>query len=145
MSAEQNKAIVRRWIDEQLNQHNLAVLDELVAETIVAHSPMGEWAGREQYRQFWEAVLRSAPDIHCTIEELLAEGETVAFRFTATFTHTSEFMGVAPTGKQLIERGQTLVHLVDGKVVEFWDQPDVFGLLQQLGALPTAEQEPARP
>jgi predicted ester cyclase len=84
MSAAQNKAIVQRWLEELNNRHNLAVIDELVAESVVGRAPMAELHGREHYRQICAATLQATPDLHCVIEELIAEGDTVAVRYTAT-------------------------------------------------------------
>ena len=71
-----------------------------------------------------------------TIEDLFAEGDKVVLRFTFHGTHQGEFMGVAPTGKQVTMPGIDIFRIADGKIVELWGQEDVLGMMQQIGAIP---------
>ena len=80
------------------------------------------------------------PDLHLTIEEMVAEGEKVAERLSARGTHEGEFMDVAPTGKRVEWQGQAIFHISEGKVLECRGMPDMLGLMQQIGAVPAPEQ-----
>ena len=81
------------------------------------------------------------PDMHVTIEDQIAEGDKVASRLTVSGTHKGDFMGMAPTGKQMMITGIDIVHIKDGKAVERWGNLDDLGLMQQLGAIPPPTAE----
>lgn len=135
--SEHNKMLVRRAIDEVYNQGNLAVLDELVASDFVIHSPSAEIHGPAGAKQY-VAMLRAAfPDIHFAIEDQIAEGDRVSTRWTARGTHTGEFQGIPPTGKQVRMAAIDIDRIANGRVVECWTNSDDLGLLQQLGIVPT--------
>jgi predicted ester cyclase len=76
------------------------------------------------------------PDFHITVDEMIAEGDKVAARWTATLTHEGEFMGIPPTGVQATISGMVIYRFADGKIVEIWHIGDSLGLLQQLGVVP---------
>jgi len=80
------------------------------------------------------------PDLHLTIEETIAEWGTVVERLTGRGTHEGEFMGVAPTGKRVEFAGMGLFRIHEGKIAEFRAMPDMLGLMQQIGAIPSPEQ-----
>jgi predicted ester cyclase len=84
---------------------------------------------------FWGAF----PDIEQTIEEVVAEGNKVALRFTMRATHSGNFMGTAPTGKRIEVTGMGLLHIVDGKATIFQEEIDMMGLMEQIGAIPMPE------
>jgi predicted ester cyclase len=86
----------------------------------------------------WSAPL--FPDIHITIDDMLAEGDKVACRSTWRGTHKGEMRGIAPTGKQVTVTGIVISHGVGGKEVEVWESGDALGMLQQMGVIPTMEQ-----
>src|SRR5215469_16499506 len=98
MSTEDNKALVRRGFEETLNQRNLALVDELHIPDFVYHSASRTIQGREPFKQFMSMLLSAVPDLHVTIEDIFAEGDRVASRFTIRGTHTGDLMGIAPTG-----------------------------------------------
>jgi len=140
MSVEENKAIARR-IYEEFNRRNLPVFYELHAANYVGHFPgMEDIHGPEGLKQFTTIALSAFPDYHQTIEDLIAEGDKVVVRFTATATHKGEFMGIAPTGKQATWMGFEVLRIVGGKCVEAWVVADELGMLQQLGVIPTPGQ-----
>lgn len=115
MSAEENKAIVRRLLEETWNKRNLAVIDELLAAEWVNHSaPPGTPPGREAGKTFFATVLAAAEDWQISIEDMVAEGDRVVIRFTNTFLHTGKLMGMAPTGKRITETGITIVRIEGG-------------------------------
>ena len=121
MSIEENKAIVRRWVEE-LNQKNLAVVDELFASNYVGHvAGMEDVRGREAHKQALAAGFTAFPDHHFTVEDMIGEGDKVVTRVTGTGTQQGEFQGVAPTGKQATMKGMVMHRIEGGKIVEEWE------------------------
>jgi steroid delta-isomerase-like uncharacterized protein len=136
MSAEGNKAIVRRFVEEVQNGGNLAVVDEVAAPGYINHTaPAGVPADREGLKQLTAMFRRAFPDGQMTIEDMVAEEDRVATRKTFRGTHRGELMGIPPTGNAVAIGLMDMVGLVDGKVVESWSAADDLGLLQQLGVL----------
>jgi len=113
MSPESNKALVRRYVEEVLNQKNLAVVDELFASTFVDHDSSMPWAkGPEGIKQLAAMVHTSFPDLHFKIEDMIAEGDKVLYRYSVRGTHQKDFMGIAVTGKQVSFTGIHSIALV---------------------------------
>src|SRR5919199_977567 len=140
--SERNKALVRRAIEEVWNRGNFAVVGELIASDFVAHMslPIGEIHGPEGVKRYFATLREAFPDLHFTIEDQIAEGDRAVTRWTARGTHTGEFRGVPPTGKQVRVTGININRVADGKVVEGWLHLDELGLLQQLGVQPRPGQ-----
>ncbi|MGH2543748.1 MAG: ester cyclase [Ardenticatenaceae bacterium] len=138
--SEQNKALLRRAIEEVYNQGNLAAIDELVASDFVIYMPSQEIRGREGAKQYVATLRAGFPDIHFTIEDQIAEGDRVVTRWTAHGTHTGNFQGIPPSGKQVRVTGTDVDRIADGKAVECWTNVDELGMMQQLGVVPTPEQ-----
>ncbi len=134
-ATEANKALYRRLIEEGWNKHNLALLDELYADCVYDNPATGEIKG-EALKQFLASMLAAFPDIRFTIEDLVAEGDKVVTRWSGTSTHQGEFMGLAPTGKQVTVSGMTSSRIVGGKNVEERVEMDTLRFFQQLGAVP---------
>src|SRR3954452_9207191 len=102
MSAEENKAVVRHWIEEAWNRGNLAVIDDLTAPDFVDHHlPPGVPPNAEGHKTWVQMARAGFPDIHLTIDDMIAEGDKVVARMTVSGTQTGEFMGVPPTGKAI--------------------------------------------
>jgi steroid delta-isomerase-like uncharacterized protein len=140
MSLEANKALIRRWC-EVWNTGDLGAVGEFVVPDYVRHDPNGpEVRGPEAERQLVAMYLGAFPDLHFTIEHLVAEGDMVLARLTARGTHRGELLGIPPTGKQVTLAVMDLFRLADGKIAEQWVTMDVLGLLQQLGAIPAPGQ-----
>jgi steroid delta-isomerase-like uncharacterized protein len=138
MSVDENKSIVRRFVDEVWNQGNLAVIDELVAPNFVGHghgSRKGTSSGPENTREFIEMCRSAFPDLHVAIEWQVAEGDLVATRWTLSGTQRGQFMGVQPTGKRVTVSGTIFDRIDSGKVAEEWIDWDRLGLMQQLGTV----------
>ncbi len=132
--AKENKAIMRRAVEEVVNQGNLDLIDELVAPNFVDHTPFpGLSPDREGIRQTISMLREAFPDIHVTIEEFVAEGDKVVSRQSTRGTHKGEFMGVPPTEKEVTWTGILMFRISDGKIVDQWLEQDVMGLMQQLG------------
>jgi steroid delta-isomerase-like uncharacterized protein len=132
----ENKAIVERFYHEVVNDGNLAVADELMAHDFVEHTnPAG--SGITGFKQFVSGLAMAFPDLHITIEDMVAEGDKVVVRVTVRATHKGTFMGsIAATGKEVTFTGVDIFQISDGKIIGRWNQRDLLGLLQQLGAMP---------
>ena len=143
MSAEENKALVRRFVKEFWSEGNTTAADKLMTLDATIHLPTGEVVNPDGLKGF-AAMFRGAfPDWHSTLEELVAEGDRVAERWTGRGTHRGELQGVPPTGKRVEAPGSVFYRIVGGKIVEFRGQLDMMSLLQQLGAMPSAQQAEA--
>jgi steroid delta-isomerase-like uncharacterized protein len=137
LMSEENKAIETRFIEEVLNQKNLAAADELVAEDVVELDPFpGQEQGREGLKEVLGMLFAAFPDQKWTIEELIAEGDKVVNRFTWRGTHRGDFMGIPPTGKQVEVKGVVIDRIAQGKIADTRILMDNLGLMQQLGAVP---------
>lgn len=135
--SEQSKESQRRFVEEIQNQGRIDVVDELIAEDMVDHTPFpGLPPNREGARMIFEAIRAGFPDHDAEIVHLVAEGNMVATYKTFTGTHEGEFMGIAPTGRKVTIRVMDFVRYRDGQIVEHWNIVDQAGLLQQLGAMP---------
>jgi predicted ester cyclase len=139
MSAEENKALIRRYfeaIDAACASGNADILDEFLAPSFVTHTPFpGVPPTREGAKQIFMAFVSSAPGTH-VIEDLVAEGNKVAGRITANGTHEGELLGIPRTGKHIQMTGMTIWRIAEGKIVEHWSEMNVLSLLEQLGAMP---------
>lgn len=138
--SEQKKLMDRHFYEQAWNQGNLDVIDELTASDFVGHAtPAGEIAGPDGVKQYIATMREAFPDVEFTIEDQIAEGDRVVTRWTASGTHQGEFAGIPPTGKQAEVSGIAITRVAGGKFVEGWTNWGVYGLLQQLGAIPAAE------
>src|SRR5271169_6862202 len=135
--SEHNKAIVRRLVEELWNKGNLSVADELFAPNYEHHDSSTLVFGRVPEREKKRATLyRTAfPDIRLTIEDIIAEGETVMTRWSCRGTHKGDLSGIAATGKQFTISGMTVARLANGKIAEAFVNWDALGLMQQLGVV----------
>ena len=144
MSTEDNKAIVRRFIEEGWNQGNVALFDELTAPNWIYHDPsFPNVRTLEDYKR-WTTETRSAfPDMYSTIEDMIAEGDQVVVRASLRGTNTGDIvtpMHIPATGKQVTVSGMTIVRFAGGKGVEVWNLTDTLGIFQQLGLIPVPGQ-----
>ena len=138
MSAEENKAIVRRIFEDIINNRDMKVVDELFATDYVFHGPGGhELHGPDAFKQIISQPHTAYPDFHITAEDMIAEGDKVVCRFTSQGTHKGMLRGIAPTNKQVKVTGIVIYRIVDGKIVEHWENMDMLGLMQQLGVVPS--------
>jgi len=134
MTVEENKAIARRWNEEVWGKGDLAAAGELLATDFVFNYPPPEVApdleGYKQSMAMWRAPFA---DIRSTIEDMVAEGDKVAVRWTWGGTHTGEFWGIPPTGRQVTITGISILRIEGGKIVEEWGEMDNMGTMAQLG------------
>jgi steroid delta-isomerase-like uncharacterized protein len=142
MSAEENKAVVRREMEELFNHTgDLDAVGEVIAPDYVSYEPTsGEVRGIEGARQFAATYREAFPDLRTTIEDMVAEGDKVVVRFRAHGTHQGETEPFGPpTGKRMEITGITIKRVSeDGKIVEAWTNFDALGMMQQLGRIPQA-------
>jgi predicted ester cyclase len=123
MSKENNKATERRMVAEALNDGNPAAADACLSPDFIYHGPGGaEVKGIEGYKEFISGLRRAYPDIHVTIESILAEGNLVATRTLCTFTFTGKTGAISPTGKKVTMTGTIFDRFRDGKIAETWEQ-----------------------
>lgn len=133
---EENKRIVRRIREEVEQQRNLDAIDEIFAEDVVTHTPVGEFRGPDAIREMYESDSEAFADSTETIHSVVAEGDTVAMRLTESGTHNGPFMGIEPTGRPFEIETMSFFRLEDGRIAEWWVQPDMLGFVQQLGVTP---------
>lgn len=134
---QDNKAVVRRFFDAW-NDADFEVIEEVVATDAAHHDPMDPPdlpSGPEGEKQLIQVYQAAFPDATIDVEDLLAEGNKVAVRWTATGTHEGEFMGIEPTGEEIEITGFEINHIEDGQIIESWVLFDAFGLMQQLGVI----------
>jgi steroid delta-isomerase-like uncharacterized protein len=132
-STEQNAAIARRYYEEMWDQGNLAEVDALVAPNIV----LNNWApGLDGLKNVVRGMRVSFPDLRHTLDDVIAAGDKVVVRFKFQGTHQGDYRGLAPTHKTVSYTGIGIWRLADGKLVEHWSNIDLYGLMQQLGAIP---------
>lgn len=138
MSMEENKALIRRFYDEVFNQKNLAALDELYAPDHIDHTLPAELSvGPQGTKQAIQLMLTGFPDLHVTIEDMVAEGDKVVTRFTTHGTQQGVLGGIPPTGRQVAISTIEITRIADGKIAEDWGLDDRLGMLQQLGLVQT--------
>lgn len=133
MPSESEKEIARRIPEDVATGKNIDLLDELLTEDFVDHSPLGEAHGvqpmKEQIRMFHAAF----PDFTARVDDIFAEDDMVAMRVTLSGTHDGPFMDMPPTGRSFEVQNTVFTRIQDGKIAERWVQPDMMGMLQQLG------------
>ena len=140
MSAQDNKALVRRFVDEVQSGGNISLIDEICSPEFVNHSaPPGIPADREGIKIITAMFRRAFPDSYFTVEDMVAEGDKVATRKTFHGTHGGEFMGIPPSGRGVSMGLIDIVRISDGRVVDHWSMGDTLGMMQQLGVIPSGE------
>src|SRR5437016_5821594 len=133
----ENKAHFRRTYEELFNQGNFAIADDLIAPGFLNHgAPPGKNRGPESMRQVVTMLRTAFPDLHFTIEDLVAEGDTVAGRVTMSGTHQSSFQGIPPTGRSFQQEHMHFVLFRDGRAIEHRAVRDDLGMMRQLGVIP---------
>ena len=143
MSAEENKAIVRKY-REAHNQNKLDALDAIVAQDVISHAalpglPPGLAGGKMAHQIF----LGSFSDLQTATEDLIADGDKVVERYLTRGMHTGDFMGAPPTGKTFAAETMVIYRLANGRIVETWGLNDVQAVMMQLGLMP-APGQPAK-
>jgi predicted ester cyclase len=136
MSTVENKSLVGRYVEQVLNRGNMAVADELLAPDYRRYiSPTTPPLSADVQKQRLAGIRAAFPDWQLTVEDMIADGDRVAFRATIRGTHRGTFQSIAPTGKPVTVFALDIVRIENGKFVEHWGGPDLMSLLQQLGAV----------
>jgi len=135
-----NERLARRFPEEVASEGNIGLIDEICAADVIDHSPLGEVRGRDELKAQISGLKESFSDFSATVEDAITEGDTVAMRVTLRGTHDGAFMGIEPTGKTIEVGNMVFTRIEDGVIAERWVQPDMLGMLTQLGAVepPTA-------
>jgi steroid delta-isomerase-like uncharacterized protein len=136
MSTEDNKAIVRRFIDEAFVNGRPDALDEIVSDRFTPRTWPSVEPGVESLKQTVTRMASGLSDVRFEIEDLIAEGDRVAARLTAHAVHRGDFMGIAAAGKGYTIDEIHIFRITDGKIAEHWHVADMLGMMRQLGAMP---------
>jgi len=135
--SEENKTLMKRFVAEYQTNHDNDVLHELVSEDFVDHSALpGMPAGRDGVRVLFDAFHEAFAGFTAQIDDQVAELDKVVTRKSFRGRHVGEFMGLAPTGKDVRIEVIDIVRISGRRIVEHWNVVDQLGLLRQLGALP---------
>jgi predicted ester cyclase len=136
MSLQDNKTIVQRFHNELYNKGNVDIIDELMDPNLVAHPGM---RSREDFKASVQQNFAAWPELAITLEDVVAEGDMVMFRWAFVLRHTREAMGVAPTGQEIKLVGFSQYRIAGGKIVEDWSASDMLGFYKQLGTAPSMD------
>lgn len=132
--SEENKTLARHSWDLL---KNLDILEEVYAADLVWHEPDQDVQGLEEARRFFGMYKIAFPDLHATVEDVIAEGDKVVTRWTVRGTHQGETEEFGPpTGRQVEIEGVTIHRIEGGKIVEEWERYDNLSVMQQLGFAP---------
>lgn len=138
MSTEENKTVIRHWNEEIFNDKRVDRADEFVAHDYIDHAGLpGQAPGLEGAKRKWATYATAIPDLRVTIEDMVAEGDRVAVRWTADGTQRGELLGIPATGKHLHWAGISICRVTEGKMAEQFEGWDRLALMQQLGVIPT--------
>jgi steroid delta-isomerase-like uncharacterized protein len=142
--SEENKALVRRALEDVWNRGDLVAADEIFAGDVVMHHPTEPEPihGLEGFKRFPVMLRAGFPDLKVTVEQLIAEGDRVGARWTIRGTHRGSFMDVPPTGRQVTIPINEVLRVSDGRIQELWLELNVLGVAQQLGVIPPLEKLP---
>jgi steroid delta-isomerase-like uncharacterized protein len=136
---EENKAILRRWFDEVWNQGRAETIDELFAADGIAHglsgNEEGPMRGAADFKPFHQVFRGAFPDIEVIVEDMIAEGDKVAARCSVRGKHAGDHLGIAATNSPVSFDGIAIVRIVDGKIVEAWNNFDFLKMNKQVGLL----------
>jgi steroid delta-isomerase-like uncharacterized protein len=141
MSMEDNRALLRNYVDEVWTRGNVAALDDFLHADYQRHLTATSVPLTLEGQKHLLAGFREAfPDARLTIEDMLAEGDRVAFRSTMRGTHLGTFQGISPTGTAVTASLLDIIRIQDGRFIEQWGGPNLLDLLQQLGAVVSTPQ-----
>lgn len=140
MSTEENKEIVRRFFALGPSQGDMNAAKELLAPDFTLHVPLPAAPGVQGISDVVTACRAAFEHLNVTMEDMVAEGDRVAARFTARGVHMGAFMGLPPTGKSIIMTGVEIFRIENGKIAELWGEANLLGLMGQLGILPAFGQ-----
>lgn len=145
MSLEENKAIVRRFFEEGPSKGNLTAVDEILSPSFTLHTPLPSAPGIQGMKEIITICRSAFEHLGVTVEDMIADGDKVAARFTARGIHKGSFMNLPPTGNPVTMTGIEIFRIKDGKIVELWGEANLLGLMVQLGILPAPGQSTTSP
>lgn len=144
MSVKENKALMRH-VFEEMNKGKaafMAVMDEVYAADYVAHGgATGDLHGLKDFKTHIGALYDACPDLHFTVDDIIAEGDNVAMRWTLTGTLKGALMAIPPTNKKITYWAIEIVRTADGNIMESWERTDTLSMMQQLGLVPIPGKE----
>jgi steroid delta-isomerase-like uncharacterized protein len=135
---EKNKAVVQRYVDEIQNAHSLDAIDSIFAEDFVDHmaSSGGLYlGGMEGLKRGYATFLNAFPDLHVTVEDMIAEGDKVVAYKTLSGTHRGTHLEIPPTGKRVQYQILSIYRIKNGKIAEYWGLQDEISLKRQLDVI----------
>lgn len=133
--SEANGTVVRRFVDEVINNGDYSAMQELVHRDYVYRSPDQEFRGQEALEALFTAYRSGLPDLNASIDDLVVSGDKVVISIVLSGTHTGDLMGIPATGKSIKVHAMVLSRLEDGKIAEEWEILDMLGMFQQLGVV----------
>jgi predicted ester cyclase len=137
---DENKAVIRRFVEEVQNNKSEAAYDELNdPEFVNLSSPPGIPSDKEGGKMYLFGFLNAFPDCHFTIDDMLAEGDQVVTKKTFRGTHTADFAGIPPTGRKVELQFVDIMRVRDRKIIEHWNCIDQLAFMQQLGVIPQSQ------
>ena len=139
MSSDEHKAIAARVFADIMQGGQLHLIAALFTPDVVGHDPGQEFRGRAALTHGLASLRAAFPDLQFTVEDMVADGDKVAVRYTGQGTQQGLFRGIPPTGKRMCYTGILIWRFAAGQIAEHWAEPDLLGLLQQLGALDVPE------
>ena len=136
MSVQENKVTLQRAAEQFNNPQQRSAWFAIHDPSVVAMGLGPKPLDLDGLKKFYDGLWNAFPDLRITIEDIIGEDDTVAWRLSVTGTHKAEFRGVAPTGKRVAFTAQYVFRFRNGKIVERWTNLDRLGVLIQLGAVP---------
>ena len=133
---EENKRLVRSFFENGPSRGDLYAADDLLAPNFALHIPLPSRPGISGMNDVITACRAAFDHLDVTVEDMVAEGDMVAARFTARGIHKGVFMGLPPTGKSITMTGIEIFRIADGKIAELWGEANLMGIMSQLGILP---------
>jgi len=133
MSIEENKAIVHRFFEEGPSKGNISTASELLSSDFTLHVPLPVSSGINGIKEVITSCRAAFEHLNVTIEDMIAEEDNVAARFTAHGIHKGDFMGLPITGKPITMTGIEIFRIKDGRICELWGEANLLGLMEQLG------------
>ena len=138
------KFLTRRWFEEVWNKGRESAIDELLRPDAIGHGLAdvgGPLPAPETFRRFYRQFRSGIPDVHITVDQVIAEGDTTACRITCVGTHSGDGMGVKATGRKVRVSGLCMIRWKDGQIAEGWNEFDAAGLMRQIAG---SEATPAK-
>ena len=133
---QRNKELIGRYFEGWANRGDTAVADELIATNLTLRNPPAVINSLEDYKKGMAGFHKAFPDLRFTIEDLIAEGDEMAVRWTMRGTHLGEYQGRPPSGKAVTVTGVSVFRMANGKIQEINVHMDRLGMMEQLGWLP---------